>query len=162
MVLALCMLIDIYLHEVSWRYLEQVSRYRVDMILWQTSKGNNSKSINARVMDLAFSTSSHVDWLYDIYIKFIEDSLNGFQVTERTQLCDRLTDAQGKTICLPSLKLGGGGGGRGGGRWGGGHKYVDLCFYGSAHAEMHSEAANCLKTIFPVIFLLNTVAVLLC
>ena len=26
---------DWYLHEVSWRYLEQVSSYRADTILWR-------------------------------------------------------------------------------------------------------------------------------
>ena len=44
------------------------------------SKGNSSKSINARVMALALCTSSNVD----IYMKFCEDSLNGFQEIERT------------------------------------------------------------------------------
>ena len=47
----------------------------------QNSKGNNSKSINARVMVLAFSTCL---MLIDIYMRFCEDSLNGFQVREWT------------------------------------------------------------------------------
>ena len=42
--------------------------------------------------------------LIDIYMKFREDSLNGFQVNERTSVIDRQTDAWGK-------KGGGGGGG---------------------------------------------------
>ena len=46
------------------------------------SKENNSKSINARVMVLALVTSS------DNYMKFQEDSLNGFEVIERTGFCD--------------------------------------------------------------------------
>ena len=41
--------------------------------------------MKARVMVLALSTSSDVD--YD-YMKFLEDSLNGFQVIEQTQFCD--------------------------------------------------------------------------
>ena len=45
------------------------------------SKGNNSKSINARGMVLALCTSPNVD----IYIKFPEDSMNGFQVIKRTR-----------------------------------------------------------------------------
>ena len=28
--------------------------------------------------------------LIDIYMKFCEDSLNGFQVIEQTQFCDRI------------------------------------------------------------------------
>ena len=54
------------------------------------SKGNNSKSINTRVTVLVLCTSSNVD----IYMKFCEDSLNGFQVIERTRFCDRQTDQQ--------------------------------------------------------------------
>ena len=34
--------------------------------------------------------------LIDIYMKFRENSLNGFQVIERTRLCDRQTQFQGK------------------------------------------------------------------
>ena len=53
--------------------------------------------------------------LIDIYVKYREDSLNGFQVIERTRFCDRQTDAWGKTICLlPSREWGRGGGGGGG------------------------------------------------
>ena len=43
--------------------------------------------------------------LIDIYMKFCEDSLNGFQVIQRTQFCDRQTDARRKTIC-PYPKVG--------------------------------------------------------
>ena len=50
------------------------------------SKGNNSKSINAR---LWFLHSACRLTLIDIYMKFHEDSLNGFQVIEQTQFCDR-------------------------------------------------------------------------
>ena len=51
--------------------------------------------------------------LVDICMKFREDSLRDFQVTERTRFVtdrqtdkqtDRRTDARGKTICLPTLK----------------------------------------------------------
>ena len=72
----------------------------------QSSKGHNSKSINTRVMVLAFCTSSNVGY---ICMKFHEDTLNGFQVTERTRFCDGQTDGQTtqeKTICLPTLKGG--------------------------------------------------------
>ena len=47
--------------------------------------------------------------LTNIYMKFCEHSLNSFQVIERTRVWDRKTDRQmpgGKTICLPTLKLG--------------------------------------------------------
>ena len=49
--------------------------------------------------------------LIDICMKFREDSLRGFQVTEQTGfMTDRQTegqtDAWGKTICLPTLKGG--------------------------------------------------------
>ena len=56
----------------------------------QSSKGNNSRSINARVMVFALCTSS-----IDIYMKLHEDSLNGFQVLERVGFCDRV---QGKSL----------------------------------------------------------------
>ena len=56
----------------------------------QSSKGNNSKNINARVTVLALCTSSI---LIDICMKFREDSFRGFQVTERTRfVTDRWTD----------------------------------------------------------------------
>ena len=65
----------------------------------QSSKGNNSKNINARVTVLALCM------LIDICMKFREDSFRGFQVTERTRfVTDRRTDARGKTICLPTLR----------------------------------------------------------
>ena len=45
--------------------------------------------------------------LIDICLKFREDSLRGFQVTERTRfVTDRRTDALGKTMRLPTLKRG--------------------------------------------------------
>ena len=47
----------------------------------QSSKGHNLKSINRRVMVLAFCMSSNVDV---IYMKFHEGILNGFWVTKRT------------------------------------------------------------------------------
>ena len=43
--------------------------------------------IKARVMVLC--SACHL-MLIDIYIKFREDSLNGFQVTEHTRLCDKV------------------------------------------------------------------------
>ena len=45
----------------------------------------------------------------NICMKFHDDILNGFKVTEGTRFCDgQLTWA--KTICLPTLTGGGGGG----------------------------------------------------
>ena len=54
-------------------------------------------------MVLVLCSSSNVDWFY---MKFREDSSNGFQVIERTRFCDRRTDrqtdAQGKhNMSLP-------------------------------------------------------------
>ena len=58
----------------------------------QSSKGNNSKNINARVTIL---DSAHRLMLIDICMKFREDSFRGFQVTERTRfVTDRQTDRQ--------------------------------------------------------------------
>ena len=42
--------------------------------------------------------------LIDIYLKFREDSLNGFQVIERKQFCDRQTDSRGKNNMCPCPK----------------------------------------------------------
>ena len=63
------------------------------------------------MQDLPFLHSAHRLMLIDICMKFREDSLRGFQVTERTRFVtdrrtDRRTDARGKTICLPTLKGG--------------------------------------------------------
>ena len=58
----------------------------------QSSKGNNSKNINARVTVLGSASRL---MLIDICMKFREDSFRGFQVTERTQfVTDRRTDRQ--------------------------------------------------------------------
>ena len=62
------------------------------------TKENNSESINARVMVLALYMLS---MLIDIYMKFCEDRLNGFQIIERTQFCDRQTDAREKNDMSP-------------------------------------------------------------
>ena len=54
------------------------------------SKGNNSKSINARVMSsILFLCSAHPLMLIDIYMNLREDSLNSFQVIARTGFCER-------------------------------------------------------------------------
>ena len=50
----------------------------------QSSKGNNSKNINARVTVLALCTSSNVQ-LVDICMKFHDASLYGLKVIERTR-----------------------------------------------------------------------------
>ena len=44
--------------------------------------------------------------LVNIYMKFHEDILNGFQVTERTRFCDRQTDNPGKNNMSPNPKGG--------------------------------------------------------
>ena len=51
--------------------------------------------------------------LVNIYMKFHEDILNGFQITEPTRFRDSQTDGQmpgqmtgANTICLPTLKGG--------------------------------------------------------
>ena len=68
------------------------------------------------MQELVFLHSARRLMLIDICMKFREDSLRGFQVTERTRFVtdrqtdrqtDRRTDARGKTICLPTLKGGG-------------------------------------------------------
>ena len=67
------------------------------------------------MQELPFLHSARRLMLIDICMKFREDSLRSFQVTERTQFVsdgqtdrqmDRQTDDRGKTICLPTLKGG--------------------------------------------------------
>ena len=67
------------------------------------------------MQELPFLHSARRLMLIDICMKFPEDGLRGFQVTERTRfvthrqtdgLTDRQTDVRGKTICLPTLKGG--------------------------------------------------------
>ena len=65
------------------------------------------------MQELPFLRSAHRLMLIDICMKFREDSLRGFQVTERTRFVtdrqtdgqtDGQTDARGKTICLLTLR----------------------------------------------------------
>ena len=69
------------------------------------------------MQELPFLRSARRLMLIDICIKFREDSLRGFQVTERTRFVtdrqtdrqtdgrtDGQTDARVKTICLPTLR----------------------------------------------------------
>ena len=63
------------------------------------------------MQELPFLHSACRLMLIDICMEFRQDSLRGFQVTERTRfVTDRQTDGQtdawGKTICLPTLKGG--------------------------------------------------------
>ena len=51
------------------------------------------------MQELWFLRSTHRLILIGIYMKFREDSVNGFQVIERTRFFDRQTPG-GKTICL--------------------------------------------------------------
>ena len=71
----------------------------------QSSKGNYSKNINARV---TFLHSAHRLMLIDTCMKFREDSLKGFQVTEWTRfVTDRQTDGcPGKNNMSPTPKGG--------------------------------------------------------
>ena len=57
------------------------------------------------MQELWFLLSARRLMLIDIFKKFREDSLNGFQVIELTRVwqTDRQTSG-GKTICLPTLK----------------------------------------------------------
>ena len=69
------------------------------------SKGRNLKSINTR---LQFLHSAFCPMLVNICIKFHEDTLNCFQVTEQARFCDTMDGqtTQAKTMCLPTLKQG--------------------------------------------------------
>ena len=63
------------------------------------------------MQELPFLHTARRLMLIDICMKFREDSLRGFQITEGTRLVtdrhtDGQTDARGKTICLPTLKGG--------------------------------------------------------
>ena len=42
------------------------------------------------MQELCFLRSAHPLMLIDIYMKFCEDSLNSFQVVERTRFCDKV------------------------------------------------------------------------
>ena len=78
------MLIDIYMKFLEYILNKFQVTERTQFCDRQTSKGNNSKSINARVMVLVLCMLSNIDWyLY-------EDSLNSFQLIERTRFCDRV------------------------------------------------------------------------
>ena len=84
------MLIDIYMkiREDSLNHFQVTERTFCD---GQSSMGNNSKSIKARVMVAALCIR--------------EDSLNGFQVTERTRV-DRQADAGRINNVFPNPKGG--------------------------------------------------------
>ena len=71
--------------------------------------------------------------LIDIYIKFREDSVNGFQVIEWIRFCDRQTDREtprGKTICLPTLK---------------GEDIINARIISKAHAQLRTMEKTCAK-----------------
>ena len=57
------------------------------------------------MQELWFLRSAHPLMLIDIYMKFREDGLNGFQVIERTEFCDRQTDRQPRKKQYVSLPL---------------------------------------------------------
>ena len=60
------------------------------------------------MQELWFLRSAHCLMLIDIYMRFREDSLNSFQVIERTRFCGRQTegqtDAWGKNNMSPYAK----------------------------------------------------------
>ena len=101
--------------KISWTVFKviQQARFCHRNCYVRSSKRHNSKNyIYPRVMVLAlFLRSARGPMLLNIYMKFHEDILNCFQVTERTQFCDRQTDrcpnrqtTRAKTIRLPTLK----------------------------------------------------------
>ena len=51
------------------------------------------------MQELWFLCSAFYLMLIDIYMKFREDSLNGFQVIERTQFCDSPREITQKYKC---------------------------------------------------------------
>ena len=102
------MLVDICMkfHDASLYGLKVIRRTR----LRQDLMGHKvPREITQQVLmqELPFLYSAHHLLLIDICMKYHEDSLRGFQVTERTQfVTDSQPDARGKTICLPTLKEG--------------------------------------------------------
>ena len=90
-------------HEDTCKVAER-TRFCLRNCYLQSLKGHNSKSINTRVMVLAFCMSSN------ICMKFQEGILNGFQVTEWTCFCDGQTDGRtdhpGKKTMSPNPKVG--------------------------------------------------------
>ena len=56
------------------------------------------------MQELWFLRSARHLMLIDIHMKFREESLNGFQVIERTRFCDRQTDARVKNNMSPNSK----------------------------------------------------------
>ena len=79
------MLIDIYMKFCEDRLNSFQDIERTQFCDGQSSKGNNSKSI---MQELRFLHSACRLMLIDIYMKFRDDSLKGFQVIERTRFCD--------------------------------------------------------------------------
>ena len=67
----------------------------------QSSKGHYSKSINTRVMILAFCMSSNVG---NICMKFHEDILNGFWVTEPTRPYRKIYCFQFQMTITPKIR----------------------------------------------------------
>ena len=113
MVLALCTSSN-----VDWYFMKFLNdildRFLVTERTWfsdgQSSNGNNSKSINARVTFLVLCTLSNADWyLYEVSWRKLERFLSYIADTILWQT-DGQTDARGKTICLPTLRAWGEGG----------------------------------------------------
>ena len=100
--IVLCTLpnVDWYLHEVSWRYLEHVSRYRADTILWGTKF-----QVKVYKQELWFLRATHRLKLIDIYMKFCEDSLNSFQFIKQTQFWTESKGNNSKSIKARAMVL---------------------------------------------------------
>ena len=95
-----CHLLVLNICTKLYEYILQFKSYRADTILSQKLLRTKFKG------DLC---SACPPMLVNIYIKFHEDILSCFQVTEGTRFCDRQTDRQQtgqKQYCLPTLKGG--------------------------------------------------------
>ena len=66
---------------------ERFESYRADTILSQKLLLTNSKGHNSKIYIEELWFSAHRLMLVNISMKFHEDILNGFQVTERTRFC---------------------------------------------------------------------------
>ena len=83
---------------------ELFESYRVDTILSYKVQRVIAKKIY--IQELWFLCSSRHPMLFNTYMKFHEDILDSFQVTEWTPFCDRQTDDPGKNNMSPNPKGG--------------------------------------------------------
>ena len=92
-------LIDIYINlKISWTGFKLKSGH--DFVMYKVPREIAQK---VQMQELRFLCSARCLMLIDIYMKFREDSLNGFQIIERTRFCYRQMPGENNMSPYPKV-----------------------------------------------------------